>query len=74
MRSLDLAKASLRIIVERRVKEYGGQPDGWFSDWFLPMLERLEVEAVACEEIIGFLSNSLPLWVRFENTEDSKAV
>jgi len=50
-----LAKASLRTVVERRVKEYGGKRDGWLSEWFLPVLERLDIKAVSWEDLMGFL-------------------
>jgi len=51
-----LSKSSLRAVVERRELEYGGKRDGWFSEWFLPVLERLDVKAVSWEELIGFLT------------------
>jgi hypothetical protein len=51
-----LTKASLRTVAERRVKEYGGKRDGWFSEWFLPVLERLDIKAVSWEDLIDFLA------------------
>ena len=51
-----LAKGSLRVVVERRVKEYGGKRDKWFSDWFLPVHERLDIKAISWEDIIAFLT------------------
>jgi hypothetical protein len=51
-----LTKASLRTVVERRVKEYGGKRDGWLSNWFLPVLERMDIEALRWEDLIGFLT------------------
>ena len=55
-----LTKASLRTVAERRVKEYGGKRDEWFSEWFLPVLERLDIKAVSWEELIGFLATRDP--------------
>ena len=55
-----LAKASLRTVVEQRVKEYGGKRDGWLSEWFLPVLERLDIEAISWEDLIGFLAVRCP--------------
>lgn len=51
-----LTKASLRTVAERRVKEYGGKRDGWLSEWFLPVLERLDIKTVSWEDLIDFLA------------------
>ena len=52
----NLTKDSLRTVVQQRVKEYGVNRGVWFSEWFLPMLERLEVKALSWEDQISFLS------------------
>jgi len=51
-----LTKDSLRAVVERRVKEYGGKRDRWFSQWFLPIHERLDTKAISWEDLIAFLT------------------
>jgi len=56
----DLAKDSLYATVKQRVEGYEGKRDRWFSEYFLPVLERLEVRAVSWEELIKFLSVSDP--------------
>ena len=50
-----LSKDSLRKVVEQRVKEYVGKWDGWFSEWFLPVLERLDINVISWEDMIDFL-------------------
>jgi hypothetical protein len=51
-----LTKASLRIVVEQRVKEYGGKRDGWLLEWFLPVLDRLDIRPISWEDLIDFLA------------------
>lgn len=50
-----LTKDSLRAVVQKRVQEYGGSRDKWFSEWFLPVLERLNVNALSWEDLISYL-------------------
>ena len=51
-----LTKDSLRAVVERRVKEYEGKQDRWFSEWFLPVNERLDIKVLSWEDLIAFLT------------------
>lgn len=39
--------------VERRVQGYDGARDAWFSDWFWPAWERIDVAPISWEEIIA---------------------
>jgi hypothetical protein len=55
-----LSKDSLRKVVEQRVKEYEGMVDGWFKDWFIPLLEQLDIKAISWEDLIGFLTEHDP--------------
>ena len=50
-----LTKDSLRTVVEQRVKEYEGKLNGWFSEWFLPMLENLDIKVICWEDLIAFI-------------------
>ena len=50
----------MRTVVERRVKEYGGKRDWRLSDWFLPVLERLDIKTISWEDLIGFLAVRYP--------------
>jgi len=54
-----LTKDSLRTVVERRVKEYGDERE-WFSQWFLPVLDRIDIKTVSWENLIDFLAESEP--------------
>lgn len=51
-----LTKASLRTVVDRRVKEYGGNRDRWHLEWFLPVIERLDIKVISWEDLIDFLT------------------
>jgi hypothetical protein len=62
-----LTKTSLRGVVERRVKEYAGTRDEWFSEWFLPALERMDVKAISWEEVIDYLKGHDPDADRLED-------
>lgn len=55
-----LTKSSVRAVVGRRVKEYGGERDVWLSEWFLPVLERLEIKAISWEDLIDFITMRSP--------------
>ena len=48
-----LTKDSLRTVVDRRVKEYEGTSEEWFSQWFLPVLDRLDIKAISWETLIA---------------------
>jgi len=50
-----LDKESIRTVVERRVAEYGGKRDKWYSEWFLPAHARLDIKAIAWEELIAYI-------------------
>ena len=55
-----LTKASLGTVVEQRVKEYGDKDDVWFSKWFLPVLDRLDIRQISWEETNYFLASRHP--------------
>ena len=58
-----LQKDSIRIKVQRRIKSYSDSADAetknnWFKTWFLPALERMDIQCISWEEIIaGIRSN-----------------
>ncbi|MEI8173618.1 MAG: hypothetical protein WCH07_09075 [Deltaproteobacteria bacterium] len=54
-----LTKDSLRTVVEQRVEEYGAKRD-WFAQWFLPVLERLDIKTISWENLIDFLADRDP--------------
>jgi hypothetical protein len=55
-----LTNTALSTVVERRVDEYGDKHGRWFSGWFLPTLDRLEIKAICWEDMIA---------VRYPDTE-----
>ncbi|MDW7762057.1 MAG: hypothetical protein SCM96_15630 [Acidobacteriota bacterium] len=52
-----LVKGHVREIVAKRVAQYGGKKDTWFSEWFLPVLERLEINEISWEGLIEYLES-----------------
>ena len=58
-----LQKDSLRIKVQKRIRAYSDSPEAeaknkWFATWFLPTLERIDIECMTWEEIISYISSS----------------
>ena len=58
-----LQKDSIRIKVQKRIRAYLDSPDAeaknkWFTTWFLPTLERIDIECMTWEEIISYISSS----------------
>jgi hypothetical protein len=53
-----LVKDSIHNLVELRVKAYEGELykslTEWFSEWFEPVLDRLDIKAISWEELISF--------------------
>jgi len=55
-----LDKTSINIVVKRRVDDYGDRRDQWFSEWFLPAHARLDIKAIAWEELLAYLAERDP--------------
>ncbi len=47
-------------IVKRRVSEYNGEKDKWFHRWFLPTLDKVDIQCLSWESIIETILNSDP--------------
>jgi hypothetical protein len=47
-----IKKDSIQQKVEQRVKVYSGSKDQWFSDWFMPTLQQIDLKAISWESII----------------------
>lgn len=57
----ELTKESLRAKVEARVATYRDSArDAWFTDWFLPTLDQVQVVAVSWEEIADVIGEVAP--------------
>jgi hypothetical protein len=52
----ELAPASIRDKVRRRVDAYEGTRDDWFRDWFEPTLENVDILCVSWEDLIDEIS------------------
>jgi len=52
-----LQKQSIQAKVERRVAAYDGLHDSWFKDFFLPVLEHIDIRCLTWEEIISYIRN-----------------
>ena len=58
-----LQKDSIRIKVQKRIRAYSDSPDAeakkkWFTTWFLPTLERIDIACMTWEEIISYIISS----------------
>lgn len=48
-----MTRDSIRKTVERRVNEYDESKEEWFHDWFLPILENINLRTISWEQIIS---------------------
>jgi hypothetical protein len=55
-----LLKDSLKQTVEKRVSEYSGKRNTWFSDWFLPTHDKIKMGIISWEDLINFLTQQAP--------------
>jgi hypothetical protein len=58
-----LEKDSIRIKVQKRIKAYSDATDAeskmrWFQTWFLPTLERIDIQSLTWEEIISHIRSN----------------
>jgi len=51
---------SIRRKVQRRVRQYEGQRDQWYKEWFEPTLQHVEIACLSWEDIIAHISGSDP--------------
>jgi hypothetical protein len=45
-------RESLQQKVKKRVQDYKGDKDQWYSEWFLPTLQQIEIATISWEELI----------------------
>lgn len=48
-------RGSIQRKVERRVREYAGAKEQWYSEWFQPIYQKAEVGTVSWEELIAII-------------------
>ena len=58
-----LQKDSIRIKVQKRIKAYAASADAetkdtWFKKWFLPTLERIDIQNMSWEEILTYIGSN----------------
>lgn len=68
--SAELSKESIRSIVEKRAYEYDRAYEHddehktdkikWFQDWFLPTIEKTDIQSISWEDILLHLNNVDP--------------
>jgi hypothetical protein len=58
--SSQLDRVAIVQKVEHRVRDYAGDKDQWYADWFLPALERIDVRALSWEEIMATIGERDP--------------
>ncbi len=46
--------------VKERMESYEGDKDDWYQDWFLPLMEIIEIKKISWEEVIGFIASKDP--------------
>lgn len=45
-------RGSIQQKVNRRVQEYAGSKDQWYSEWFLPIFQKTEIATISWENLI----------------------
>lgn len=53
-------RESIKNKVEKRVRDYSGTKDQWYSDWFLPTFQQIEIKDISWEEIIETIRDQEP--------------
>jgi len=53
-------RESIKNKVEKRVRDYSGIKDQWYSDWFLPSFQQIEIMEISWEEIIETIREQEP--------------
>ena len=51
----ELESESIKEIVGERVERYDKPKTEWFEDWFLPMLEHIQIGCISWEDIITYI-------------------
>jgi len=52
-----LDKADIRQRVEKRVQAYEGEKDQWFKEWFLPVLDSIEIRSMGWESVLEYIGS-----------------
>lgn len=55
-----LDKSSIKQRVSDRVRSYNGIKDSWFENWFIPTLNRIEINELSWESCVDFITARTP--------------
>jgi hypothetical protein len=55
-----IERTHIEATVLERVRAYGGELDGWFTSSFRPLIQRIDLECIAWEELLRVLGNDAP--------------
>ncbi len=53
-------RESIKNKVDKRVRDYSGTKEQWYSDWFLPTFQQIEIMEISWEEIIATIREQEP--------------
>jgi len=52
---IEMNRDSIHNKVKIRVESYKGEKDAWYKDWFLPLLNTIEISIITWEEVIDLI-------------------
>jgi hypothetical protein len=58
--SKEMERSSIEQKVEQRVQEYGGDKDDWYSEWFQPIFQLMEIQVISWEKLILSIAEHEP--------------
>lgn len=53
-------RSSIQKKIERRVQEFGGDKDEWYSMWFQLVIQQMDIQVISWEEIISTIKEHEP--------------
>lgn len=56
----EMNRESIQRKVKRRIDSYEGEKDAWYREWFLPMMNRIEISIITWEEVIDLMISIEP--------------
>jgi len=55
-----MSNDSISEIVNRRIDEYDGDKSDWMTDWFKPLMQKIEIGLISWEELIRLIAKNDP--------------
>jgi hypothetical protein len=53
-----MTRGHIEATVKRRVDQYGGEKNSWFQEWFLPTLEKMDLQILTWESILDDITKA----------------